>query len=93
LMVSTLNGNNPNPFNAETSIRYTVKGTQPIAVEIYNAKGQKVKTLVNTTKASGNYNIRWNGTDDNNRKVSGGIYFCKLNTGNSTSIRKLILLK
>jgi len=92
-VVTALNGNYPNPFNPETTISYSVKGTQPIVVEIYNTKGQKVKTLVNEAKATGNYNVKWNGTDENNQKVSSGVYFFKMNAGKYSSSKKMILMK
>lgn len=90
---TTLNGNYPNPFNPETSISYTVKGTSPVVVEIYNTKGQKVKTLVNETKATGNYRIKWNGTDEYNRKVSAGVYYYKMSTRDYSATKKMILMK
>ncbi len=88
-----LNGNYPNPFNPETSISYSVKGNLPVVVEVYNTKGQRVRTLVNETKATGNYNVKWDGTDDNNHRVTSGVYFYKMKAGTYTSSRKMILMK
>jgi hypothetical protein len=93
VVVTALNGNYPNPFNPETTISYSVKGTQPVVVEIYNTKGQKVKTLVNEAKATGNYKVNWNGTDENNQKVSSGVYFFKMNAGKYSASKKMILMK
>ncbi len=93
VVATALNGNFPNPFNPETTISYSVSGKQPVVVEIYNTKGQKVKTLVNETKGTGNYNVKWNGTDDNNHKVTSGVYFFKMNTGKYSSSKKMILMK
>jgi hypothetical protein len=91
--VTALNGCYPNPFNPTTTISYSVKATTPVSVEIYNTKGQKVRTLVNETKAQGNYNITWNGTDDHGTKVTSGVYFFKMNAGKFTSSKKMILMK
>jgi hypothetical protein len=93
VITTALNGNFPNPFNPNTTISYSVKGTQPVVVEIFNTKGQKVKTLVNETKAEGNHKIAWDGTDDNNVKVSSGVYFYKMNAGKYSSSKKMILMK
>ncbi len=90
---TALNGNFPNPFNPETSISYSVKGNLPVVVEVYNTKGQRVKTLVNETKATGNYNVKWDGTDDNNHRVTSGVYFYKMKAGTYTSSRKMIMMK
>ncbi len=93
-VVSTaLHGNYPNPFNPETTITYSVKEASPISIEIYNAKGQLVKTLVNEHKASGNYSVVWNGRDNNNQAVSSGVYFYKMQAGKYSSSKKMILMK
>lgn len=81
----------PNPFGTETSIIYTVKDLSPVKIEIYNLKGQKVKSLVNNTKAEGNYQVTWNGTNDNNQKLACGVYFLKLTSGRIQSTRMLVL--
>ena len=93
VVVTALNGNYPNPFNPETTINYSVNSKTPVVVDIYNTKGQKVKTLVNETKAPGSYNVKWNGTDQNNQKVSNGVYFYKMNAGTYSASKKMILMK
>jgi len=82
----------PNPFRTETSLDYSLKVTSPVRLEIYNLKGQKVRTLVDETKSAGNYQVEWNCTDDN-QKLSAGIYFYKLTAGIYTSTGKMILIK
>ena len=93
VVATALHGNYPNPFNPETTITYSVKDAGPISIEIYNAKGQLVKTLVNEHKASGNYSIVWNGRDNNNQAVSSGIYFYKMQAGKYSSTKKMVLMK
>lgn len=92
-LATKLNANYPNPFNPETTISYSVKNAGPVSIEIYNVKGQVVKTLVSESKASGNYSVVWNGHDNNNQAVSSGVYFYKMNAGQYSSSKKMILMK
>ena len=89
--------NYPNPFNPETNIAFSIKEAGYTTLEVYNMKGQLVKTLVNEVKESGNYTVTWNGTNNSNRSVSSGVYFYKMvsegNSGRYTSTKKMILLK
>ena len=93
VVATALHGNYPNPFNPETTVTYSVKDAGAVSIEIYNAKGQLVKTLVNEHKATGNYSIVWNGSDNNNQAVSSGVYFYKMLAGKYSSTRKMILMK
>lgn len=91
--VTELKGNYPNPFNPETTIKYSVKENTPVTLEVYNVKGQKVKTLVSETKAAGDHSVVWKGLDDNNRAVSSGVYFFKMSAGKYSSTKKMIMMK
>ena len=93
VLTTELKGNYPNPFNPETTIRFSTKEAGPVALEIYNVKGQLVKKLVNEDKAAGNHTVVWNGTDQNNRPVSTGVYFYKMHAGKYSSTRKMIMMK
>ena len=93
VVATELHSNYPNPFNPETTITYSVKEASPVSIEIYNAKGQLVKTLVNEDKTSGNYKVVWNGCDNNNQAVSSGVYFYKMQAGKYSSTKKMILMK
>jgi hypothetical protein len=86
-------GNYPNPFNPETLISYNVKTDSPVTIEIYNLKGQKVKSLVEGKAKAGSHSVSWNGTDDNGKKVTSGVYFYRMSSGKYTSSRKMILMK
>ena len=72
-LVTKLDGNYPNPFNPSTTIRYSMKEAGPVSIEIYNIKGQLVRTLVDGVKEAGNHTIVWNGLDKSNRSVSSGV--------------------
>ncbi|MCL1826954.1 MAG: T9SS type A sorting domain-containing protein [Candidatus Cloacimonetes bacterium] len=92
-MHTKLQGNYPNPFNPETTISYSVNDPSVVKIEIYNIKGQKVKTLVNELKQRGMHSVVWNGNDEDNRSVSSGIYFYKLHSGHITDVQKMVLMK
>lgn len=85
--------NFPNPFNPETSISYNLKADEQVCLEIYNLKGQKVKTLVNEKVKAGSHKVTWKGDDDNGKPVSSGVYFYRMNSGNYSSSKKMILMK
>ena len=84
----------PNPFSVSTSITLNVgKEKQPIQIEIYNLRGQKIITLVQDELESGQHNILWNGTDENGRRVASGVYLCKMHSKDRTQSIKLMVLK
>jgi len=88
-----LHQNYPNPFNPTTSIAFEIPKEGEVSLEIYNIKGQKVKTLVAHNLAPGNHKVTWNGTDEQNKQVSSGIYFYKLNFEQQQMMKKMILIK
>ena len=90
---NALKGNYPNPFNPETTIRYSVREASDVSIEIYNLKGQLVNRLVNEQKAAGEHSVVWKGTDMNNRPVASGVYFYKMNAGKFSATKKMIMMK
>jgi hypothetical protein len=91
--VTELQGNYPNPFNPETTINFSLKETGQVKLEVYNIKGQKVKTLVNQEMSAGQHSVLWSGRDDSGNSVSSGVYFFRMTNGRYTSTRKMILMK
>lgn len=91
--VTKLKHNYPNPFNPETNIAFDLAKSSKVSVEIYNIKGQKVKTLINEFRQPGNYTLTWKGKDDNDKSVASGIYFCRFKTKDYSSTRKMLMLK
>lgn len=92
-VITELQGNFPNPFNPTTSINYSLKEAGAVKIEIYNLKGQLVKTLVNEIKNAGNHNIIWNGQDAQGRAVSSGIYLYRMEAGTYRHSQKMIMMK
>lgn len=83
----------PNPFNACTTISFTLKEPSSAVVSIYNIKGELIKKLTDHDYKSGLHNVYWDGTDKNNRPVSSGIYLCSIRTETQTKSKKLLLRK
>jgi hypothetical protein len=88
-----LEQNYPNPFNPATTISYSVPEKELVRLEVFDILGRRIATLINDEHAAGNYKIRWNATDQNNFRVSSGIYLYKLQSGSFTMTKKMILLK
>ena len=65
----------------------------PVSLNIYNIKGEKVKTLINENLSSGQHKVVWNGDNSEGHPVSSGIYFSKLIYNNQTKIHKMLLSK
>ena len=88
--------NYPNPFKPETTIEFSIEQNQQneqIELEIYNLKGQKIRTFQIPQSEISNPNyVVWNGTDDNNHSVPSGIYFYQLKAGNNFNETKQMLL-
>jgi|GEM_PF-1788902 len=97
--------NYPNPFNPSTTIYFETTSLhnasawqanlhEETRIEIYNLKGQKIKTfpIPNSSLLIPNQ-VVWDGKDDNNKPVGSGIYLYKLKTGNFEQTRKMILIK
>jgi len=86
--------NYPNPFNPITTISFSLAdNVENAKIEIFNIKGQKIKTLVNSYLEKGTHNVVWNGKDKNGKKVVSGLYFYKLTTGKETAVKKMLLLR
>jgi hypothetical protein len=92
-----LKQNYPNPFNASTKIVYQLYLPANITLDVYDIKGQKIKSLVNEWKSSGNFTVQWNGLNDAGKAVASGIYLYQITARHKNSIfkqtNKLMLLK
>ncbi len=92
-LVTKLNGNYPNPFNPVTNISYSISGKTHVKVDIFNIRGQHVQSLVNEIQPTGNYVVSWEGLNKDGEECASGLYLYKLETDNSISMRKAMLIK
>ncbi|MCK4795745.1 MAG: T9SS type A sorting domain-containing protein, partial [Spirochaetes bacterium] len=83
----------PNPFNPTTTISYALQEAGDVSLQIFNIKGQLVKTLVDEKRETGNHSVVWAGKDNNDRKVASGVYFYRINAGEFTDMKKMLLIK
>ncbi len=85
--------NYPNPFNPSTTFSFNVIESGNVTLRIYDSIGNEVRTLVNKVVNTGSHEISWSGENNNNRLLSSGVYFATLQTLNSRSTVKVLLLK
>ncbi len=84
----SLEQNYPNPFNPETVIRYSLTENRFTTLKVFDPLGKEVATLVNEKQNAGMYEVNFNGS-----KFASGVYFYKLETGNFTDTKRMILIK
>lgn len=89
----TLSQNYPNPFNPTTNIKYTVRQGGLVEIKIFNVKGELIRTLESEYKQPGSYTVTWDGKNNRDSKLSSGVYFYTLRSGDETSSKKMVLLK
>jgi len=89
-----LSQNYPNPFNPQTIIPFSISiPAANVSLKVYNLKGQLIKTLLNEPSEPGNYQLVWDGKDDNGNEVASGIYFSNLSIDGKKHTRKMVMIK
>ncbi len=88
-----LEQNYPNPFNPQTTIEYTVSRRARVTIDVFNVLGRHVRRLVDETRGSGTYSTIWNGCDDAGQPMASGVYLYRLQAGDVTLLKKMLLLK
>jgi len=89
-----LGQNSPNPFNPATTIEFTIPKASHATLRIYDASGRLVRVLVDRDyKTSTIDRAPWDGRDDAGQVVPSGVYFYKLEAGDYSAARKMLLLK
>jgi hypothetical protein len=83
-----LSQNYPNPFNPTTNIEYQIPELSFVTLKVYGVLGSEVTTLVNEEKAIGSYEVEWNASN-----VPSGVYFYRINAGDFTITKKMVLLR
>lgn len=85
--------NAPNPVASRTAIRFTLPAEGPVALEVFDISGRRVRTLVDRRMPAGEFEVRWNGADDRGTRVGAGVYFYRLEADRRVLTRRMVLLK
>jgi hypothetical protein len=90
--------NYPNPFNPTTTIPFRIPATAglhpaPVRLDVFNALGQRIRSLVDEERVPGYYRVAWDGRDDGGQPAGNGLYFYRLAAGTHESSQKMLLLK
>lgn len=83
-----LSQNYPNPFNPTTTINFAIPSESDVKIKVFDAVGQQVAVLVNDIVPAGTYKISWDAS-----RLTSGIYFYSMQSGNFVQSKKMILLK
>ncbi|HCD51200.1 MAG TPA: T9SS C-terminal target domain-containing protein, partial [Balneolaceae bacterium] len=80
--------NYPNPFNPETTIRFTLSEPQAVSLKVYDTNGRLIKILADKKMRAGEHSLRFNATD-----LPSGTYLYNLTTDQGSQTRKMTLIK
>jgi hypothetical protein len=83
-----LDQNYPNPFNPVTTIGYVLPLQRHVTITVFDATGGEVARLVDGIQSAGEQSVRWDASG-----MSSGVYFYRLDAGDFSAVRKLLLLR
>ena len=87
----------PNPFTGTAALGFDLPsapaGRWPVAVNVYNVAGRKVRTIVESSLPAGRYTYEWDGRDDSGLSLSAGIYFLNIKAGPYAETDRLLFLR
>ncbi|MBC7868036.1 MAG: T9SS type A sorting domain-containing protein, partial [Gloeobacteraceae cyanobacterium ES-bin-316] len=86
VLTNSLGQNYPNPFENETHIPFTISATENVKLVLYDINGRVVKVLVNAAKDAGKHVVNFNAAS-----LAKGIYYYRIQAGDFTYIKKLII--
>lgn len=92
-VITSFEGAYPNPFQPSTTLRFSLSKEMPVKLEIFNVKGEKVATVVNSALSKGTHQYGWDGTNNSGKHLKSGIYLGRLMTQEGIFTQKLVLVK
>jgi HYDIN/CFA65/VesB-like, Ig-like domain/FlgD Ig-like domain len=92
-IITELSGNHPNPFNPSTSINFSLNTPTFVSINIYNMKGQKIKSLVSEEMGANYHHVVWDGKDKSGKSAASGIYFYRMKAGDYDKVKKMLIQK
>ena len=89
----TLSTAYPNPFNASTTISFTLNKTGKVNLAVYNLAGQKVRELAAGNYSAGSHTAVWDGKDESGNAVSSGVYLARMESGGASKVVRMAMVK
>lgn len=83
----------PNPFNPATTIAYVLDRPGEVTLTVYDARGRRIRTLVDGRRAAGQHEVIWDGTGDGGAPAASGVYFARLSAGDAAVTTRMTLVK
>jgi len=90
---TTIHPASPNPFNPQTTLKYSVRDASQVDLAVFNVRGELVKRLVSERKGPGEYTVVWDGSDRSGAAMSSGVYFARFVAGEVAMTQRLVLLQ
>ncbi len=86
-------GNVPNPFNPLTEIRFELAAAGPARLTVHDLRGRLVRTLHDGALPAGPHAVLWDGRDESGRDTGSGTYLCRLEAGQTSEMKKMVLVR
>lgn len=83
----------PNPFTAETTVRFELATEQPIDLSVFDAGGRRVNTLMASTSTAGMHAVTWDGRNGAGERVPNGLYWIRLNSSEGVVTRRVVVIR
>jgi len=88
-----LRQNHPNPFNPSTHVEYVLPTRSHVTVTVFDMLGRRVRTLVDAVMGSGTHTATWDGSDERGKAVASGVYLYRMEAGEHTESRRMVLVR
>jgi hypothetical protein len=85
--------NRPNPFGTRTAIHFHLPQQTRVTLSVFSVNGRLVNALAEDTFPGGRHMVEWAGDDDTGRSVSSGVYYIRMDAGDFSDSRKMVLLR
>jgi hypothetical protein len=91
--VSTLASNHPNPFGGQTQLEYTLYQEGPVELDIMDASGRRVRSMVRGHQSKGPHSLVWDGAAQSGQPLASGVYFTRLRVAGRVQTQKMLMIR